>query len=264
MGSNFQFIVRILVSITGLPAKDPTIFRLMRELIARMSSLQFRQELESSSLEEQMQSLYSLTSFEARLFLAWLRYALKPSNILAAMEWKWSAVDTRNALITAEVHASLLARIDDFTNEGIELGKTKRYMTSTFKLAKDREAEDRIVRKVGGRKRDSHARNADGRGKSAGRDKDAKRQRSTKGQVKYARSGKLPLPAAGTLAKAPCGAHYREGVAYRFGSKCKFDHTPINNLPEACQRVWVRHVNNNPDLSFISEVSESVANMSLE
>ena len=42
MGSNFQFIVRLLVSITGLPAKDPTIFRLMRELIARISSLQFR------------------------------------------------------------------------------------------------------------------------------------------------------------------------------------------------------------------------------
>ena len=52
MGSNFQFLVRLLVNIKGTPADDPTIFRFMRELIARMSTLQFRKELETSSLEE--------------------------------------------------------------------------------------------------------------------------------------------------------------------------------------------------------------------
>ena len=264
LGSNFQFLVRLLVAIKGVSADDPTIFRFMRELIARMSTLQFRQELESSSLEEQIQTLYALVGYESRLFLAWLRYALKPSNITAAMIWDWAAVDTRNALITAEVHSAQLTRLDDFTNEGIELGKTKRFLKSSFKIAKDKEAEERIVRKAGGRKCGNDDRDPDNRGKGTGRDKIQRGQGSKKGQVKYARSGKLPLPAAGTLAKTPCGAHYREGVSCRFGSKCKFDHTPINDLPETCQRVWVRHVNNTPDLSFTSEVSNAIANMSLE
>ena len=98
VGSNFQFLVRLLVAIKGISADDPTIFRFMRELIARMLTLQFRQELESSSLEEQIQTLYALVSYESRLFLAWLRYVLKPSSIIAAMIWDWTAV----ACITAK------------------------------------------------------------------------------------------------------------------------------------------------------------------
>ena len=92
LGSNFQFLVRLLVDIKGVSADNPTIFRFMRELIARMSTLQFRQELESSSLEEQIQTLYALVSYESHLFHAWLRYVLKRSSIIAAMI-KFSFVD---------------------------------------------------------------------------------------------------------------------------------------------------------------------------
>ena len=78
---------------------DPTIFRFVRELTARMSTLQFRQELETSSREEQIQTIYTLVGYESRLFLAWLRYVLKPSNIIAVMNWDWPDV-ALNALLT--------------------------------------------------------------------------------------------------------------------------------------------------------------------
>ena len=85
MGCNFQSLVRLLVDIKGTPANGPTIFCFVRELTARMSTLQFRQELETSSLEEQIQTLYTLVGYESRLSRAWLRYVLKPSNIIAFM-----------------------------------------------------------------------------------------------------------------------------------------------------------------------------------
>ena len=102
------------------------------------------------------------------------------------------------------MHSAQLTRIDNFTNEGIELGKTKRFLTSSFMIVKDKETEDRIVCMAGcGRKRGTDDRNTDDRGKGTDRDKAQKGQGSKKGQVKYAGSGKLPLPAAGTLAKNP-------------------------------------------------------------
>ena len=67
------------------------------------------------------------------------------------------------------------------------------------------------------------------------------------------------------MTKPPCGQAMRDGAYCKWKGKCKFNHSPINNLCSKDKKAWVRKVLTTPNLRFNpATVAESIRTMTLD
>ena len=70
------------------------------------------------------------------------------------------------------------------------------------------------------------------------------------GDLVYRSKGYLPAITYWADETKDCSAHLRQGVACRFGPKCKFLHTSIKNMPVDKQKRWYKLVLDAEGLDF--------------
>ena len=187
-----------------------------------------------------------------------------PSNMSAALAEEWDKVDIHGAAKAKRRVEKAIEQIDDLGLDGVVPPKNTAWSkTHACAAAKAKEAGElkstishlaaaTAGKKTGEDRKDRKKKAGDDGGRTGGGGA-AKRSKYVGDVLAPEGMASLdicPDSSRDRMTKAPCGQSYRDGLACRFGKKCRFNHKPINDLCLKDQKAWVRKILTTPSLQF--------------
>lgn len=257
--ANTQCLVLVVCKVDAAD-RGPVIYWAARVLLVEITTLPFRRRYDTSPEMEQVKMRYYVFTTLEQVMVLMAQMSLRLSNIRAVYGGDFAAVNPNEALRAVSIVQESRKKIGQWIDGDIAPSTTlfansKEKKEHEAKLEADRKADIAAqvaaqVAAAGGRRKTNPA---------LGNTKDnkkqdtlhgaAKRQKSNEGDLLYT-GPKERMPTPEGLPKRACGAHYKKGAGCRFGDKCKFDHTPIDDLAPHLQKIWLAHVKATEGLCF--------------